>query len=312
MKSIRFIAAAMPRSVTVANLLVYGKWLLIATLIIVLAHTMARLFWLLIPEPTLVPITEPSHQQDAVSTSDSRKSVDIQALKALALFDDPPKVAEQPVDATLVPTKEAAETVLNVKLNGVFVSSDSTQAHAIIAQGKKQSLYRVNEELANLPGVKLVDVLVDRVIIDNNGKHEAILLYPDDEQKPKGERISAADTNHHQDALAREPNPHETDYTAEQIHKKQQLADIVKVSMERENGAVVGFRVMPGRNRQVFDDLGLQTNDIVTAVNGIELTSSQVAMEAYRLMRNTTQASVQVKRGDERLTFDIDISALEQ
>ena len=80
--------------------------------------------------------------------------------------------------------------------------------------------------------------------------------------------------------------------------------------MARENGAVVGFRVRPGRNRQLFDNFGLQANDIITNVNGTELTSSEVAMQVYRSMRNATAASVQVKRGDEELSIDIDMAAL--
>ena len=79
--------------------------------------------------------------------------------------------------------------------------------------------------------------------------------------------------------------------------------------MARENGAVVGLRVRPGRNRQVFDNLGLQTNDIVTAVNGTELTTATIAMEVYRSMRNATEASLQVKRGDEQLTVNISSTA---
>ena len=315
MLSTHFITAAMRQkfrihSVSAISLLVYSKWLLIALLIIPLAHSMTRLFWLLMPEPVLTPMTETPVQGEVEESSDTRQPVDIDALKALALFGEPPKTKEQPVKAAPIPVKEAKETVLNVKLNGVFVSNDNTRAHAIISQGKQQSLYRVGEELDNLRGVTLVNVLSDRVIIDNNGKDEAILLYPEDEETGN---ISAT---HYEDTLEKEPtfqgavSQLATEQAAGQ--KVQRLTDIIKISMARENGTVLGLRVRPGRNRQIFDNLGLKTNDIVTAVNGTELTSAEVAMETYRSMRAATAASLQVKRGDQELNLDIDLTTLEQ
>lgn len=288
-----------------SRLPLFGKWLLTMALIAALAHSMMRLFWLLMPAPTLAPI-EPSPSLAFDSAPDLPPTVDVNALKNLALFDDPPKITPPPVKAAPTVSEEAKETVLKVELNGVFVSSNSAQAHAIIAQGNKQSLYRVGDNLTDLGGVKLVKVMSDRVIIDNNGKEEAILLYP------KGEQISAPDTVHYEDTLKRAPNASSADKTLVRSLKSRRLTDVVKVSMARDNGAVIGFRVRPGRNRQAFEQLGLQTNDIVTAVNGVELIDSKVAMEVYRSMRSATQASIQINRGDQQLVFDINVADLEQ
>ena len=293
-------------SLNADSLLIVGKWLLIGLLTLSFTHSMARLFWLLIPEPALATMTGFTVQQGAENFSDTRESIDIKALKALALFGEPAKVTEQPVKAAPAPVKEAKETVLNVKLNGVFASSNLAQAYAIISQGKQQSLYRVGEALDNLRGVTLVSVLSDRVIIDNNGKNEAILLYPE------GEQISNASDTHYEDTLKKEPTLRGAVSRLAAGQKVQRLTDVIKISMARENGAVIGFRVRPGRNRQIFDKLGLRTNDIVTAVNGTELSSPEVAMEMYRSMRNATEASIQIKRGDEQLSFDLDVAALEQ
>ena len=280
------------------------KWLSIALLSLSLAHSMARLFWLLMPEPSVTPIGQSSQPSGLAALIDTNNPVDIESLKALSLFDNPAEVTNKPVQSPLAVNNQAKQTLLSVKLNGVFASSDPTEAYAIISQGKKQSLYRVDEELANLSGVKLITVLPDRVIIDNNGKSEAILLYPE------GEQPSSSDGVHYEDTVKQASFVNEVSDGLIQQQKNQRLSDIVKISMARENGAVVGFRVRPGRNRQLFDNFGLQTNDIITAVNGTELVNSEVAMEVYRSMRNATAASVQVKRGDEELSINIDLAAL--
>ena len=67
----------------------------------------------------------------------------------------------------------------------------------------------------------------------------------------------------------------------------------------------------PGRNREAFNSLGLKANDIVTEVNGVELTSSAKAMEVYRSMSTATDASLKVKRKDQELTVEVSLAALQ-
>jgi len=76
--------------------------------------------------------------------------------------------------------------------------------------------------------------------------------------------------------------------------------------MVRESGKVVGYRVRPGKERDLFNSLGLKPNDIVVAVNGVALNSSSKAMEVYKSMREETSASFDIKRGEETLSLNID------
>jgi general secretion pathway protein C len=71
---------------------------------------------------------------------------------------------------------------------------------------------------------------------------------------------------------------------------------------------MLGFVVIPGRNRQVFEQTGLQLNDVVIAIDGQLLNNLKAANSIYQQKRVATQASFQVLRGEEELTIDIDLN----
>jgi general secretion pathway protein C len=83
------------------------------------------------------------------------------------------------------------------------------------------------------------------------------------------------------------------------------LSDVVAMSIYREGGQVVGYKIRPGRDAEKFKTLGLQTDDIVTAVNGMPLTNPAKIMEVYKSMGNTTSASLEIKRGGSVMTVDV-------
>jgi len=299
----------LPKHWDTARALLWFRWLLIALLVLWLCHSLARLFWVASPEPDLLPL-QPSVAQPftSVASDNSLSAVDIQALKALKLFGEPPKVEiKTEVEEVAPPPEVAVETRLNLELQGVLASNEQEKAHAIIAQGSKQSLYRVGDEIAGERGVKLSKVLADRVILDNNGRFESLLLYPEGVALSSSSRSPSRtvddDDDDDRDRAASRPIP-----SAAKVSRS--LSEVIKVSMAREGGDVIGFRVRPGRNRQAFEELGLKTNDIVTSVNGVALTSSAKAMEVYRSMNNATQASLDIKRQGEELTIEVDVADL--
>ena len=89
----------------------------------------------------------------------------------------------------------------------------------------------------------------------------------------------------------------------------QSLANVVKIAAVREDGQLRGYRVRAGRDRQQFESLGFQPNDIVTGVNGIALTDPGKAMELYRVMRGASEASFDILRGGEQVTLVVSLGA---
>src|SRR6478609_7510734 len=167
-------------------------------------------------------------------------------------------------------------------------------ARAVISSGDKQDVYGVGDALPVGNGVTLSKVMTDRVIINNNGSYESLWLYQND---PGASPISQSYTA--PPPVATEPRRWASDHPGanpqmqtpmsergpgydvpERViasdpgaaQASRNLSDVVAMSIYREGGQVVGYKIRPGRDAEKFKTLGLQTDDIVTAVNGMPLT----------------------------------------
>lgn len=304
------------------------QWLVMLLLVIWLSHSLARLFWLIIPAPTIPPATltlvSASAQSGAAGASDA---VDIAQIKNLSPFGDaavteaPPPVDAQPVTQGI--ETDAADTQLNLILRGVLGSNQEKSGRAIIASGDRADVYAVGDTLPVGNNVKLAKVLDGRVIINNNGSFESLWLFKEDPSAPKlATSLSGAQANTEWTPPAGYSEPPQqqppvyvdkspaadsprfgADPSAAAASKT--LADVVAMSIYREGGQVVGYKIRPGRNAEMFNSLGLQTDDIVTAVNGVPLSSPGKIMEIYKSMGSATSANLEIRRSGSTVNLDV-------
>jgi general secretion pathway protein C len=88
---------------------------------------------------------------------------------------------------------------------------------------------------------------------------------------------------------------------AEEIRERiatqpQGLQDLVQARPFIKNGQFMGFRLLPGLDDQMFEQLGLEPGDVITQVNGIQLTDLQQSMNILQEILNADQVAVQVLR----------------
>lgn len=307
------------------------QWLVMLLLVIWLSHSVARLFWLVIPNPTIPPATL------VLAASDSQpgagvasESVNISQITALAPFGDVAQEASSPVNtqpATQGIETDAADTQLNLILRGILGSNEEKAGRAIIASGERADVYAVGDTLPVGSNVTLAKVLDGRVIINNNGSFESLWLFKEDPNAPKlatsfsGAAPSAnnewATPGGYANPPYQQPPPpmlvdrgpvvdsprFGADPSAAAASKT--LADVVAMSIYREGGQVVGYKIRPGRNAEMFNSLGLQTDDIVTAVNGVPLSSPGKIMEIYKSMGSATSANLEIRRGGSTVNLDV-------
>lgn len=302
----------------------------LAVLALWLCYSLSQLFWVLMPEPDIPepPLTLPSNTAFADQPlSSAGERVDIEALKQLSLF-GVGAVEEQPIVAKLPGIEqEAVETSLRLVLHGAVPSSDPQQAKAIIGDGGKQMGFRPGEELSLGPrGVKLAKVLVDRVILDNNGRYETLWLYDKQQAGSNSRQYSARSTAPDRPAArpSFEARPAQADTEggdeAQQLveavlpqgdqqyptqDQVRMVTDVLNVSMYREGGQLIGFRIRPKGDRALFDQLGLQPNDVVTAVNNVGLDDTSRAMEVYRSLGQESRATLEILRDGTTITVDV-------
>lgn len=315
--------------------LVRWQWLITFLLVIWLSHSLAKLFWLVIPTPVVPPatVTSVAATLPGANSASGTNAINIAQIKNLAPFGEAnvepaAPVEAQPAAATGI-ENNAADTQLNLVLRGVLSSNDEKAARAIIATGERADVYGIGDTLPEGNNVTLAKVLDLRVIINNNGSFESLWMYKDDPNAPKlGTAVEPPpDTNPavsggyanppYQQYQQQQPiftgggSPRfgppspapAADAGAAQMSKT--LADVVAMSIYRENGQVVGYKIRPGRNAEMFNSLGLQTDDIVTAVNGVPLSSPGKIMEIYKSMGSATSANLEIRRGGSTVNLDV-------
>ncbi len=300
------------------------QWLVMLLLVIWLSHSLARLFWLIIPNPVIPPATLSLVAADAQSAGAAAESVNINQITELAPFGNNTQEAAPPVEAQQPATQgienDAADTQLNLILRGVLGSNEEKSGRAIIASGDRADVYAVGDTLPVGNNVTLAKVLDGRVIINNNGSFESLWLFKEDPNAPKLATPSANNGATTPGGYANPPYQQQSPLSVDKTPvvdsprfgadpaaaaASQTLADVVAMSIYRENGQVVGYKIRPGRNAEMFNSLGLQADDIVTAVNGVPLSSPGKIMEIYKSMGSATSANLEIRRGGSTVNLDI-------
>lgn len=304
------------------------QWLVMLLLVIWLSHSLARLFWLIIPNPVIPPATLSLVTANTQSTGAAAESVNLSQITELAPFGDTAQeaapVAETQQPATQGIENDAADTQLNLILRGVLGSNEEKSGRAIIASGDRADVYAVGDTLPVGNNVTLAKVLDGRVIINNNGSFESLWLFKEDPNAPKlATSFAGPAANNGMVTPGGYANPPYQQQPPLSVDKapvvdsprfgadpaaaaaSQTLADVVAMSIYRENGQVVGYKIRPGRNAEMFNSLGLQADDIVTAVNGVPLSSPGKIMEIYKSMGSATSANLEIRRGGSTVNLDI-------
>ncbi|GAA4358936.1 type II secretion system protein GspC [Kangiella marina] len=273
-------------------------------LAVISLYILAKLVWLWVeffqPPPELAPV------KNAVVPT-KQPSINIESIASLHLFGE----ANAPVEEQV----EAEETKLNLKLLGTYVSSEKELSSAIIeSNGSQESVYFIGDKLKVRGQVTLHKVETLQVIIKNGGKYETLTLVeqlnqqvmssaskPESNLKESPERT----IDKRRDArLSRELAE-----MKEQIYTNPQaLKDIANVQpVVDASGQVSGFKVSPGKDPRMFTRLGLRRNDVITSVNGQQL-SNEGMMGVMNELSNSDSVEVTIERNGQPVTLILGIS----
>ncbi|RZM75542.1 type II secretion system protein GspC [Pseudoalteromonas rubra] len=268
--------------------------------VVYIAFLFAKLFWLLWP----VPQTQPLPTQSQVYAQNSA-AVSSRSILGHNVFG---KANEKPVVEAPKPViSDAPETQLNVRLTGIVaVSQDDAAGLAIIESQGRQETYLVQDAIKGTRA-KLAQVLPDRVILDVSGRFETLMLdgieFSRQVATPvQSRRATAAKPNRMSDKAREELKQRRDELLAE----PGKLFDYIRISPERRNGQLVGYRLRPGKDPELFKKMGLKNNDLAIAINGFQLTDMKQAMSAMNELRNSTDASITIERDGQ--TVDVQFS----
>ncbi|XHF86591.1 type II secretion system protein GspC [Vibrio sp. HN007] len=220
-------------------------------------------------------------------------SLDTRELKSANLFGSYSEKAEvvKPVEVV----KDAPKTKLNLTLVGVVASSNQGNSLAVIANRGVQSTYGINEDIEGTRA-KLKAVFVDRVIIDNAGRDETLMLQGIDYKKLSTSQTTTSSSPNVRTSGNNPTNALEA-IKREITQDPQRLLQYIQLSQMRgKDGKLIGYRVRPGKNKALFDSVGLKSGDIATHINGEDLADSATMGRIWTSLSELTELSLTVDR----------------
>lgn len=281
-------------------------------LVIALGISLAKLMWLVI-----------TPQQQLVLTSQSNNTVSIAQKKETNYGK---LIADQHIFGEVVVTKKPVNTQvkpvvakpvipkvkLNAKLHGI-VAYKSKQGFALISNNNgPQKVYSKGDALQE--GVVISIIFPTKVVVDNNGTEETLLLPVKNDGKktrtnqaqslknlPGSNPVRSIPVNNSADNQAPDLNQFRQEVLAAGPSK---LTDVVRASPAIINGQFVGFRVRSGKNRKLFRQLNFRANDIITEVNGIVLDDANKGLEVLAQLESASNLSIKVKRGNQEVFIE--------
>ncbi|WP_303907943.1 type II secretion system protein GspC [Thiohalomonas denitrificans] len=255
-------------------------------LVILLAYVLAQGTWRLIPDPVL---PETPVMRGGASAETSSIQLGLEEVADLHLFGERTRQHQPAVAAPI----DAPETRLNLVLRGLFAADRPDQGAAIIADSRGNEKFYLNGD--HLPGgAQLKEVHVDRVILARGGRFETLKL-------PKASRtgISLDDESETGGAAASGVRqlPELRNYREKIRANPTSAFDLVRMRPVSENGRLKGYRVSPGKDRELFRKAGLRSGDVVTGINGMGLDDPARTQEVFKQLTSASQLELVVERG---------------
>ncbi|MEZ7944369.1 type II secretion system protein GspC [Halioglobus sp. Uisw_031] len=283
--------------------------------------SLTRLLWALVPNAENNNVAPPT-VINPLSAGSSRAivaPVDIDRMVAWHLFGEAGATAQAVIEAaTEVETDSregiedgARETSLQLKLRGIVASTEDGLGYAIIENANQQAIYMVEDKLPVRGNVVLAKVMPRQVVLDNGGTYELLVLFEESTlgtAEPMSAQTAAPAVSENIDKRGDDQATRLAQSYRQRLYQNpQSLAEVVNVSAVRENGALLGYRVSPGKDQEQFAQLGFKMGDVVTSVNGVSLDNPTNTMVLFNDMRSAKEAVFELQRDGQALTLSVNL-----
>jgi general secretion pathway protein C len=231
----------------------------------------------------------------ATPASHQRPAANVQTVIAAHLF------GVAVADPTTQDPNNAPLSSANLVLAGTIATQDPKRGIAIISDGGPSKVYSIGE---NVNGASLYSVYLDHVILDRAGTLETLLL----------PRLIAGSRAAPRMSRRVGPDPRTAEAVDNVRRMVQQdpgiLDQVMRTVPSYDNaaGKLRGFRAYPGRNRAIFNKLGLQPGDLVTAINGQALDDPQRSQEVFNTIQSSNTVTVTLERGGQKQDVTLNIA----
>lgn len=195
--------------------------------------------------------------------------------------------------------EDLKKTGLQLRLWGTITGDDGGVAYAVIEDTSRrrqpQHLYREGD---NIGDAVIKKIFRERVVLTVGGSDEVLEM----EEMLDHARAGQTDPQTgHARAPRLESGPGQ-EFSIDRDRVEEALADVgnlmrqVRVRPYFEDGNPQGILLSGVRRNSIFEDMGLQSGDVIKGINGNPIRSVDDAMELYQGLRSERDVQVQIQR----------------
>jgi general secretion pathway protein C len=255
---------------------------------------LVRLVWALVPTDDAALAAMPARAAAGAPSAPTR------SLAQWHLF------GNTPVQATGV------ASTTSLILHGTLAERDPKAGIAVIADaGNGERSWRVGEEVS--PGVRLVGVYADHVVVTRDGSEESLPLARDrnlapadvvrptpasvtgDATTPAGSAANAPNASANPAASVKAP-PDWQQTVARLRQNPAELMRRVQVVPVLDGAKLTGVRISTGTDVALLSQIGLRPGDVVTSVNGTPVDSVERGQQIMSSLGSASSVRVTVLR----------------
>jgi len=196
----------------------------------------------------------------------------------------------QPESVSAVTRQEDAAPQRNITLTGIIASDNPGRSLAIVMENGEQRTYREGDKLASPPeGVigKIGDNTIE--IKERERVYELILV----------ERTATSSAVQVNDAPAEDTEEKGWD-------------DYIITSPVYQKGALVGLRIMPGKQKEMFTHFGLRPGDIVVKIDEYDLTVPSNIEQARLAWQQSPTVQLVIIRNNQKSLFNLSLNDINE
>ena len=191
------------------------------------------------------------------------------------------------------------KTKLPLRLLGTAAASSDSRSRAAIENEKtrKHVVVAVGDLIEGFRQVRVQAIDRTRVILDNQGRPEELLLHADQPKRPprtakrtprRARRRAAAPETDVRDRLAKLAGG-----GGDGISK---LLSQARISPKLADGEMLGMQIDAIKTGSFFETAGLQNGDIITEVNGVVLDRQEATAVVFEEMLNSDSIEISAER----------------
>jgi general secretion pathway protein C len=165
-------------------------------------------------------------------------------------------------------------------------------------------------------GATVIEILETRIYLDNAGKTEYLDLF--EKPAPPAPPPAAASAAGGTDPLSIEMDKGitkkgENTYEIQRNTLESVLGNMsllsrsARIVPEMRDGKAAGFRLYAVKPDGPFAKIGMQNGDVISSINGLEITSPEKALEVYAKLKSASHLSLGMESNGKKITKDYTI-----